>query len=316
MISAQIIADSKNEFGNRLTTFVLIFPRWILAELNTHRMLSKNSASSRAIPYKKMLEKVETNPVVPIKWMKDHSGMQGNEYFTEQEAKDLALYETWIQARNAAVKTSKELSELGLSKQFCNRILEPFLWHKVIITGTEWENFFALRAHPAAEIHIEDLAQKMLLEYNKSQPVTLKPGQWHIPFGDKMDPTRLNKIIGNKIVSRDNLQQQYDDELQELKVKIATARCARVSYDNFDGTDDYLKDLELFERLKTMGHMSPFEHCAKTMNAYEFQHNNCELDTSLKSVWMPGMCGNFRGFIQLRKTFQGENKSDSRVNQV
>ena len=172
MIKAEIIADSVNQFGNRLTTFIVVFPRIVLAEFNTHRMLSRNSASSRAIPFDKMLKMVQENPFIPIKWMKDHSGMQGNE-FMEHGVHDIA--DCWLRARDEAIEHAKELSQRGLTKQVCNRLLEPFMWHTVIVTASEWENFFALRAHPAAEIHIQDLAHKMLDAYNTSTPKQLTP---------------------------------------------------------------------------------------------------------------------------------------------
>src|SRR5690625_2556739 len=108
-ISAEIIADSLNEFGQRLTTFVLTFPRFILAELNTHRMFSKNSASSRAIPFKKMVEMVEKDPFIPMAWQKDHRGMQGTEYITDSD--EISVRETqWLTAKNRAVRYAKLLN--------------------------------------------------------------------------------------------------------------------------------------------------------------------------------------------------------------
>lgn len=143
MFKAEIIADSKNEFGNRITTFVVTFPRIILSEFNTHRMLSRNSASSRAIPFEKMLKSVEENPFIPIRWMKDHKGMQGNEYFTNEDKFEfkcknknmcpppieypLLLESDWLSARQNAIVVAKSMSESGLSKQICNRLLEPFM---------------------------------------------------------------------------------------------------------------------------------------------------------------------------------------------
>lgn len=143
-ISAQIIADSKNEFGNRITTMVVTFPRFILAELNTHRMMSRNSPSSRAIPFEKMLESVQNNPFIPIAWQKDHKGMQGTEYFTNKE-EIREIKSQYLFGRDYAVQQAKTLNSKGLTKQLCNRLLEPFMWHTVIVTATEWENFFALR---------------------------------------------------------------------------------------------------------------------------------------------------------------------------
>jgi len=183
-ISAKIIADSLNEFGDRLTTFVLVFPRIVLAELNTHRMLSRNSASSRAIPFKTMLKKVQEEPFVPIKFLREHKGMQGTEYFEGEEL--LKRQEWWIQSAKAAALMAEELSNLGVTKQLCNRLLEPFLYHTVICTASEYENFFALRAHPQAEIHIADLAEKMLIAYNESEPKLLKGGEYHIPDFSKL----------------------------------------------------------------------------------------------------------------------------------
>jgi len=143
-INAEIIADSHDGRGNRITTFVLTFPRFILAELNTHRMFSKNSASSRAIPFKKMVESVENDPFIPIAWQKDHKGMQGTEYFTDKHE----VYNkvaNWLTAKNRAIESAKFINELGITKQLCNRLLEPYMWHKVILTATEFSNFFELR---------------------------------------------------------------------------------------------------------------------------------------------------------------------------
>src|ERR1700722_20098868 len=104
MIKAKIIADSINPCGNRLTTFVLEFPRMILAELNTHRMFSRNSASSRAIPFETMLKSVRENPFIPMRFQKEHKGMQGTEYF-ESEAHDMCVAD-WLRARDAAVRAA------------------------------------------------------------------------------------------------------------------------------------------------------------------------------------------------------------------
>jgi len=290
MISAKVIADSINPEGCRLTTFVLVCPRIILSEFNTHRAISRNSASSRAVPYEKMLARVQENPFIPIKWMKDHSGMQGNEFFTE-ESEISVLKEEWLKGRDEAVKTSQRLSGLGLTKQIVNRGLETYMWHTVIATGTNWENFFSLRAEAGAEIHIQELAYQMLEAYNNSVPNSLDPGQWHIPFGDTFDYERLKELMPE--VMPDSVT-MYDEELERLKVQIATARCARVSYFNFDGTDDYSADIKLHDRLAKSGHWSPFEHCAMAMRSCDF-------------------IGNFQGFRQYRKNFATENRKDERV---
>lgn len=328
MIKAEIIADSLNEFGNRLTTFVCVFPRIVLSEFNTHRMLSRNSASSRAIPFEKMVKMVEENPFIPIKWMKEHKGMQGSEYFTNTDSLPLGsrnipytemLEKRWLASRDSAVNSSKGLSKDGLTKQICNRLLEPFMWHTVIVTGSEWENFFTLRAHPAAEIHIADLAEKMLVAYNDNVPKQLKAGEWHIPFGDKItdkwDEFEHVLYNGEKITWA---PEGYKLAVVELKIKIATARCARVSYLNFEGKDDYQADVNLHDNLIRMGHFSPTEHCAKAMSKDEYNSylsGDYGVDWETRQIVSDGhgFCGNFRGFIQYRKMLEGENKKDLRV---
>lgn len=308
-IDATIIAHSRNEFGDKIVTFVATFPRIVLAEFNTHRMLSRNSASSRAVPFEKMFKRVEENPFIPIKWMKDHKGMQGNEFFEKPEEINKRVNE-WLKVRDYTIKRAKELNQLGVTKQIVNRLLEPFMWHTVIVTGTDWENFTALRADPPAEIHIQDLAYKMIDELNASTPKQLKAGEWHIPFGDNIDEDRLDFTLENG-----NMASDYVGLIEKTKVKIATARCARVSYFNFEGKDDYEADIKLYDRLSKVGHWSPFEHCAKAMDYFEYDHH-CVDHYNPKTDRIEteyGRCGNFRGFIQLRKTFENENRKDKRI---
>lgn len=161
-INATIVADSLNSQGDRLTSLLITFPRIILAEVNTHRMLSKNTSSSRAIPFNKMVEAVKNDPFIPIAWQKHHSGMQGTEYITEQSIVDFKKG-VWLMARNKAIQSAEELyypvrkaksiydiEELkgtGVTKQLCNRLLEPFMWTTMLVTGSKegWDNFFRLR---------------------------------------------------------------------------------------------------------------------------------------------------------------------------
>src|SRR6478736_3335020 len=148
MISVKVIADSKNQFGNRITTMIVTMPRIILAEFNTHRMFSRNSASSRAIPFEKMVKSVKENPFIPIAWQADHKGMQGTEYIhndTGRGGDESRIQVGWQNAIDNAIREAEWMNMYGLTKQICNRILEPFMWHTVILTATEWENFFALR---------------------------------------------------------------------------------------------------------------------------------------------------------------------------
>ena len=147
MYNAEILADSTNIFGDRLTTMKITFPRIVLAEFNTHRMFSRNSASSRAIPFNKMVKMVEENPFIPITWQIDHKGMQGTHYKIGSSEIQLCINK-WLEARDNAIRSATLLNKNEIvTKQLCNRLLEPFMWHTVIVTsGKEGlDNFFSLR---------------------------------------------------------------------------------------------------------------------------------------------------------------------------
>ena len=156
MIKAEIVAHSLNQQGDELISVLCTFPRIILAEVNTHRMLSKNTSSSRAIPFNKMVEAVQENPFIPIAWQKDHKGMQGTEYLADRKHEN-AVYE-WLKARDYAVKQARMMNNDGVTKQLCNRLLEPFMWTTMLITGSKegWDNFFELR-NPVYEIDLDNL---------------------------------------------------------------------------------------------------------------------------------------------------------------
>lgn len=248
-IEARILADSIDKNGNRITTLDLTFPRFILAELATHRVFSMNSASSRAIPFKKMKEMVMNNPFIPIDWQRDHKGMQGHEYIIDES--EVSIIETeWLRARDKAVEYASYLNDRGVTKQLCNRLLEPFMWHSVILTGTDFENFFNLRIHPAAEIHINELAVCMQETMDVSEPSLKEFGELHIPFVDMMD---VSDGLNAEVL-----------ELEDSLIKVSVARCARLSYQTVGDNPkiDYKADINLHDRLLEMKHLSPFEHVA------------------------------------------------------
>ncbi len=316
-IKVEIIADSTNTNGNRLTTYILEYPRFVHAELMTHRMFSKNAASSRAIPIEKMIQNVMDNPAMPIWWGKNQSGMQAKEElsdvkipviiprpsypYPENETVMISPREAakalWLESRDIAIQQVKKLMELGLHKQIANRILEPWFNIRIILSGTEFENFFALRVHPDAQPEIQELARQMLEQYNASTPKFLNPGEWHIPFGDNINEKilidgALTKIHGEKWWDR----LDGDVEIENAKIKIAIARCARISYFNYEGKDDYEADIKLCDRLfgSIPRHLSPTEHVAQALDESKF-------------------IGNFCGFKQYRYMFADQNLSDSRV---
>lgn len=245
MINAEIVADSMSPSGERLVTFVLTFPRIILAEFNTHRMFSRNSASSRAIPFPKMVDSVMNNPFIPVAWQKAHKGMQGFDYHEEDDVQFLVF--KWLTARDKAVEQAQALHELNVTKQMCNRLLEPFMWHKVICTSTMegLENFFDLRSNEAAEIHIQQLAICMQEALLKSTPKNLGPQDWHLPLS------------------------------KDMSLESCVANCARVSYTVVGEQKEYTsdEDFTLYQKLATSKHWSPFEHCARPSGSNDYFFN-------------------------------------------
>jgi thymidylate synthase ThyX len=247
--AARVLADSASPAGIRLTTLEVRFPRFILAEFNTHRVFSRNSASSRAIPTKKLIERVLEHPAMPVEWGVNKAGMSASEALTEEQA-ELAK-EAWLRARDSAVERVREIQEYNVHKQVINRILEPFMWHTVIVSATEWENFFKLRLAENAQPEIRVAARLMFDAKAASDPSPVALGEWHLPL-------------------------VQDDErtlpIETLK-KVSAARCARVSYLTHEGKRDIQKDIELCERLWSDRHLSPFEHVASPAGDSLFHAN-------------------------------------------
>jgi thymidylate synthase ThyX len=243
MYEAKMILDSIASNGSRLTTMQLTYPRFVHSEFMTHRLFSRNSASSRAIPIKKMIEAVLIDPVIPVEFGKNQSGMQSKVLLQGLEL-DHAR-NTWLSARLGAISQVQQLDQIGVHKQLANRILEPWMWITVIVSATEWANFFRLRCHEDAQPEIRFIANMAKELYDSSTPRELDRGQWHMPYAD--DVTHL---------------------YTENRLKIATGRIARVSYLTHEGKRDITADIELHDRLINSKHWSPFEHCAQVNLAY------------------------------------------------
>ncbi len=293
MYSAKIIADSINPVGDRLTTFELTYPRFVHAELMTHRLFSRNSASSRALPTEKLLDQIINNPVMPKWWGKNQAGMSAKE---ELDGFDLAhAQQGWLAARDQAVQTARYLHSCGLHKQIANRVLEPWMFITVIVTATEYENWFYLRCSEFAQPEIAWVAHEMQKLYGKSEPKERLAGDWHLPYvelGDVESPLYVDieqLCVELGMVAAHNEHFGAGHPLAEAALKkISTARCARVSYLTHAGKRDYDEDIVLHDRLSGNNHWSPFEHVAQAMS-----HS--------------GMVGNFKGWCQYRKTFKDEH---------
>lgn len=292
--AVRVLADSvttKVNETHRLTTMEVTLPRIVLAEFNTHRTFSRNSASSRAIPIEKRITMVELDPFIPEAFGRNQRGMQASEVLNDVESTQAR--QAWCEALTSAVRSARELAGLGVHKQLANRLIEPFCWQTIIVSATEWENFFALRCNPDAQPEIRRAADMMREAYDASVPKRLDPGMWHMP----LLPDAIELVNAGFTV--------------EEMCRISVGRCARVSYLTHDGERDPRADLELCARLQSSGHMSPFEHVARPLT-----HDDIEKMMMSKSgitgidrldlkpeEWF---CGNFRGWMAYRKLIPGE----------
>jgi thymidylate synthase ThyX len=298
---AKVLADSRSPAGHRLTTLEATFPRFVLAEFNTHRAFSRNSASSRAIPIAKQLRRVLEDPYVPIEFGSNQPGMQAGPALTGGRKE--AAEREWLRARDDAVRRvlglvtdpgvisadddppqilarveelirerAQPAEWLNVHKQVANRLLEPFMWHTVIVTATEWHNFWNLRCHPDAQPEIRLVAEAMRAAVEASEPADLAWDEWHLPLVRPEDREEAASV--------------------EDLVKVSVGRCARVSYLTHAGKRDLQADIDLHQRLLESGHMSPLEHPAQPLSEAELRAGE----------WS----GNFRGWRPYRKLILGE----------
>lgn len=300
MISAEVVCDSVSHTGKRMTTLKLRYPKFIHGELMTHRQFSRNASSSRAIPTRKLIEEVTLDALraEPVWWGKNQAGMQAAEELSdtipratehyEQRRSDRQLaMDQWRDAALSAAHHAEQLLAIGAHKQIVNRVLEPFSHINVVVTATEFDNFFGLRLHKDAQPEMRTLAERMYEVMQASSPHPVTPGHWHLPF-----------ITDEDFIYWRDMPWKFDDD----PVRVSVARCARVSYESFEtgkrSTID--EDLALFARLRTSGHWSPFEHQAAP-DSKDVMFINRD------AIWLrPELHGNFDGWMQLRKMLPNE----------
>lgn len=266
MTSAKVIADSISPEGYRVTTMEVTMHRFVLAEFNTHRMFSRNSASSRAIPFKKQLERVTTNPAIPVVWAAEQKGMQGGDEIEHPDRAERA----WLDARDSAVRWAELLATTGVHKSIVNRLLEPFMWHTVIVTATEWDNFFRQRCSPLAQPEIRVAAELMREAYETSSPGEVHYGGWHSPYLEHDDIVAIEDYVFGALQAEET-NPEVEKLVTETMNKVSVARCARVSYLTHDGKRDPIEDLTLYDRLVSADppHASPLEHvCTPSQKAF------------------------------------------------
>ena len=236
---AEVLLDSVNPTGQRLTTFVLRFPRFVLSEFNTHRMFSRNASSSRAIPTTKLMQQLREDPVIPVEWGRNQSGMQAREVLDADAGR--AAEAAWLGARDAALAHVEQLRATGVHKQIVNRVLEPWMWASVIVSSTTYDNFFTLRCHPDAQPEIKRLADLMRAAFEVV----------HAHAARRRASGTCRSWAPTTATCRSSERKQ-----------VSVARCARVSYLTHVGTRDIAADKVLHQRLLDAGHWSPFEHVA------------------------------------------------------
>jgi thymidylate synthase ThyX len=300
-ITAQVIADSISESGQRITTFEIETPRLIWSEFMTHRLFSRNASSSRAIPFKTTLKQIMEEAARPFHWGKNQPGMQA---FEELDAliEGYTPDEWWDLAAKSAAKFAEAMSDAGYHKQVYNRIMEPFLHIKAVVTATEFDNFFKLRVHEMADPTIHMLAVTMLEAFKASEPRLLLPGEWHVPYYQDgyWTPASDGKDVHGHTLSE--------------ALMISSSCCAQVSYRKLDDTLE--KAAAVFDKLNVNQdndepcHASPLEHQATpmvlpewTLELYRKQGETFEWESGVthmdrkNNFWS----GNFRHWVQHRQ---------------
>lgn len=304
-ITATIVAHSKSAVnGKEILTYELVYPRFIHAEFLVHRMFSRNSASSRAIPVKRMIELVKEQSATFVHWGKNQAGMQAKEELADYEKKIAGHW--WLQARYEVVKYAGLIDSLGTHKQIVNRLLEPFQMMKVVCTATEWDNFFWLRNHADAQPEIAELAKVMLEAKKQSVPEVLQPGEWHTPY---VEHERTEDGL-RYITYQDDGYGFYTS--LENALKISCSCCAQVSYRRLDDTLE--KALDIYKRLVESEpvHASALEHCATPMVVADTTTGEDTLSVLHRqggtthvskdgSYWS----GNFQSWVQYRQLIPG-----------
>lgn len=296
--SATVIKDSISPNGVRLTTVQGDFHRFVLAEKNTHRVFSRNSASSRAIPLGKMVDRVLNDIAVPLVWASEQKGMQGGD-----EVDDIVGAQIeWREARDDAVRHAKNLGAIGVHKSIANRLLEPFNWHTAIVTSTAWGNFFEQRCSPLAQPEIREYAEAVREAIANSTPELIQEGSWHLPYIEAEDITAAEEWV------LENHGGFSKDRVTQVLACVSAARCARVSYLTHDGRRDIGGeggDLDLYDKLVTANpkHFSPLEHVATPDPTNATRASLAFTDLSGNDRYVERtipLFGNFIGWRQLR----------------
>lgn len=299
MIKAEVLAHSvayrATKYEIEAITMRVTMPRIILAEFNTHRRLSKNTSSSRAIPITKMIKHVLDNMFFPTYWGANRSGMQATEELTGIRLCLAKL--AWKTAGITATLFARTLNKIGVHKQITNRLIENFSYVTVIFTASDLLNFLALRHHPDAQPEIYRVAEAISDAWLASRAKELKPGEWHLPLVTEHDKNTLS-IEDQKMVS--------------------AARCASTSYQTVDGKPITVEvAYNIAQKLIHSDpiHASPFEHQLTPDELVDIEYRVAKSKKKLQNatIWKrPDLHGNTRGFVQHRKTLSNNTHERNR----
>lgn len=275
---ARIVADSVTVEGDRIVSFEIRFHRFVLAELNTHCVFARNSASSRAIPVEHQLRRYWEDPAYPLSWPAEQRGMQGG---AELEGDDRvwaeALFEgvhattytevrrylSFLESRYGTEKDENGVPEWkkhALHKSVVNRLLEPMQWHTALVTASFYKNFFDQRVAPAAQPELRAVAAMMKDLFDEHEPTGVQRGQWHLPYLHDDEYTVASRSMGPRLFSKESTLRWPIDGYDAREV--SSARCARLSYLTQNGVRDIEEDLRLYRNLVGQWHWSPLEHVA------------------------------------------------------
>lgn len=297
-IIARVIADSIDAKGQRITTYELEYQRMFHSEVMTHRALSKNSSSTRAIPVARAIELVQQKPAMPIHWGQNNPGMSSKKELDETR-RDAAegVWRACIESVISHVKVLADPEGINGHKQWVGRWLETASFIKVVLTGTDFNNLWNLRRHPDAQPEFLELANCMYDAREMSTPNLLKPGQWHLPYIDFVDG-------------------KYFSEGQEVDLtiarKISASCCAQASYRKLDTSIE--KAVKVFDMLHLgdesgePAHASPTEHQATPMDESNIPFNPNTWEPGVTHVRRDGSLwsGNLRGWVQFRQLIPNE----------
>jgi hypothetical protein len=295
-ISVVLIKDSISDSGKRMSTFEIEMPRLILPEWNTHRAVSKNLQSSRAVPFDSAIKMVEESIFEPVHYGINEPGMVSRAEFQGESL--VMVRGLWKMAKATTISIAKMLSVYKPHKQWAARILEPYMMSKAVSTATDWDNLIWLRDDDDAQPEIRDVAKGLKFCLENSKPFHLKEGEWHLPYvGTYRDDSGNIHYVG--YVGQEGVDISVEDAL-----KISASCCAQISYRKLNDTKE--KAIEIYQKLFSgrKPHMSPTEHQGTPISQPSNPFDASQWQDGVTHVDRDGLLhsGNLTGWVQYRQT--------------